>query len=63
VVDAAIPATTTGDPVAGDVGGDPVAPGPNAKKAEWVAYAETHGIPRDEAEDLTIKQLRERLDA
>lgn len=38
-------------------------PGKNAKKAEWLAYAEAHGISRAEAEDLTIAQLRERLGA
>lgn len=38
-------------------------PGKNAKKAEWLVYAEAHGIPRAEAEDLTIAQLRARLEA
>lgn len=37
------------------------APGANAKKADWVAYAESRGIPRAEAEDLSIARLRERL--
>lgn len=42
---------------------DPEVPGSSAKKADWVAYAEARGIPRDEAEDLTIAQLRERTGA
>lgn len=42
---------------------DPGVPGPKARKADWIAYAETRGIPRDEAEDLTIAAIQERVEA
>lgn len=38
-------------------------PGVNARKADWVTYAEASGIPRDEAEDLTIAEIKSRLGA
>lgn len=39
----------------------PSIPGARATKAEWVDHAESRGIARDEAEDMTIAQIRERL--
>lgn len=64
----ATPSSAPASEATADVAPEPEAaasdlPGANAKKAEWVAYAEAHGIPRAEAEDLTIAKLRERLGA
>lgn len=43
------------DPV--DDGSGPVAPSPNAKKADWVEYAVAKGYSRTEAEDATQAEL------
>jgi hypothetical protein len=37
------------------------APGKGARKAEWVSYAVSQGMARDEAEDLSIPKLQERF--
>lgn len=35
-------------------------PADNAKRAEWVDFAVGQGMPRDEADDLTVAELRDR---